>query len=94
MIRMSLHDYYRNAASSIRAEIEKMEADRLIHTEKSEMVEYFLQKYKLPILEKDDSRDIHVEHGQGYRSTIPVRVHYPLKPADKIIQTAQSKPST
>jgi hypothetical protein len=93
MIHMSLHDYYRNAASSIRAEIEKMEADRLIHTKKSEIVEYFLQKYKLPILEKDNSRDIQVEYGQGYHSTIPVRVHYPLKSADKIIQTAQSRPS-
>jgi hypothetical protein len=89
---MYLHDYYGNATSSIRAEIEKMEAGRLIHTEKSAMVEYFLEKYRLPILEKDDSRDIQVEYGQGYRSTIPVRVHYPLKPADKIIQTAQSIP--
>jgi hypothetical protein len=93
MICMSLHDYYRNATSSIRTEIEKMEADRLIHTEKSEIVEYFLKKYKLPILEKDDSREIEVERGQGYGSTIPVRVHYPVKPADKIIQTVQSRPS-
>ena len=91
---MSLHDYYRNATSSIRVEIEKMEAGRLIHTEKCAIVEYFLQKYMLPILEKDDSRDMQVEYGQGYCSAIPVRVHYPLKPADKIIQTAQSRPST
>lgn len=90
---MSLHDYYRNAASSIRQEIKEMEADRLIHTERSEIVEYFLQKYKLPILEKDDSRDIQVERGMGYQSTIPVRVHYPLKPANRIIETALSKPS-
>jgi hypothetical protein len=93
MICMSLHDYYRNAALSIRAEIEEMEADRLIHTERSEIVEYFLQKYKLPILEKDDSRDIQVERGKGYQSTIPVRVHYPLKPANRIIETARSRPS-
>jgi hypothetical protein len=91
---MSLHDYYRNATSSIRAEIEKMESDRLIHIEKSRIVEYFLKKYKLPILEKDDSRDIQVERGKGYRAraTIPVTVHYPLKPANKIIETAQRKP--
>lgn len=93
MISMSLNDYYRAAYSSIRAELQEMETARLIHTEKSEIVEYFLQKYKLPILEKDDSRDIQVEHGRGYRSTIPVRVQYPLKPADKIVQTAQSQPS-
>ena len=90
---MSLHDYYRNAALSIRAEIEEMEADRLIHTERTEIVEYFLQKHKLPILEKDDSRDIQVERGKGYQSTIPVRVHYPLKPANRIIETARGKPS-
>lgn len=93
MTCMTFDDYYRNAASSIRAEIEKMEADRLIHTEKSDIVKYFCQKYKLPILEKDDSRDIQVEHGTSYHSTMTVSVRYPLKPADKIIGTAQRKPS-
>jgi hypothetical protein len=94
MICMSLHDYYGNAALSIRAEIEAIEADRLVHTEKSEIVEYFLQKYKLPILEKDDSRDIQVERGVRHLSTIEVGVNYPLKPAQRIIETAKRRPRT
>lgn len=90
---MTISDYFSNMGRRIVAEIEKLDAEYVVSVDKKELLEYFDGKYCLPLLEKDENRDIEYERGQTARDTIPLKIIYPLKPKERVSDTAVRRPS-
>lgn len=91
---MTISNYFSNMGKRIVTEIEKLDAEYVVSVDKKKLLEYFDSKYCLPLLEKDENRDIEYERGQTAGNIIPLKIIYPLIPKERVSDTAARRPSS
>jgi len=77
---MSLGEYYGNIIVQIKREIEQNPEEYLLTVDPEELVEYYTQKYSLPLIENDENRKITLKKEKSRYGRAPLRVYYPIVP--------------
>lgn len=84
---MSIEEYYQNAINKIKNEVNELDEEQLLGTDTDELVQYFFDKYSLPLIEKDTKRETTVRKltsSSAYRNTMTLEISYPLIMKDRI----------
>ena len=79
---MSLYEYYSQAIQTVREEIRQKEETYILGVSTDELVEYYLAKFSLPLIEKSPDRDPIIEKGKsqssGWTSYLSFTIKYPI----------------
>jgi len=101
----SINDYFDLVIAKAKEEISSKNEEYMLGVDANELVEYYVSRDELPIVEKDEHRDLTIEQMKPVvrmlgLSDIPIsrdihlRIHYPIKPYDKIEEVIERRAST
>ena len=81
---LSISDYFQNAENTIKRKIEAYSDEEIVRIIDEGKFDKFLQRYLLPLIEKDDSRKIELDKGKSSYGTILLKVLYPVISKEKL----------
>jgi len=99
----SIDDYYEQKLANARREILSKGDSFILSVDLTELIDYYYDKDSLPLIEKDQSREIDYEQKSYMRRTtsgLPIArslvltIRYPIIPRDKITEVLQRRSST
>jgi len=94
----TIKDYYANALHNAKMEIDSNSESYLLGVNTDELVQYYLDKYQLPLIERDCSREIAYEKQKSVfersSSKIPIKIFYPIIVKDRLAEAILKQSST
>ena len=99
----SINDYYEQILQNARRKILSKGDQYILQVELTKLIDYYYDKYSLPLIEKDNTREIDYEQQSYIRRTpsgIPIgrslrlTIRYPIIPHDRMIEVLRRKSST
>ncbi len=84
---VNIQQYYETSKDKIKREIENTAEEEIIYTNKDELVNYYFNKYKLPLIEIDSGKNEEVKkeksENYGYRDYYVFTLTVPIIPNEK-----------
>jgi hypothetical protein len=76
--------YYENAIRNSKNDMNAKKDEFLLTVNSRELADYYYQKYALPLIERDSTREIEYrQEGTAYSETL-IKILYPINPKEKI----------
>ena len=91
---MTISDFFEIIIKGIKRKIEEYDEEDLLNTNADELTAYFSKKYSLPLIEKDETREVYVEKGRASYGRVPLKVYYPIKPNENLFEVFRHHAST
>ena len=88
---MSISQYYYSAIATAEREIKQTYEEELLHTDSEQVARYYFNKYELPLIQKDNTREIEVRKGKSLNEEIHVEISYPIIVEKGILDVPRSK---
>lgn len=101
----TINDYYNDAIQRAKSDIDSKPEVYLLGVKANELVQYYVKKFQLPLIERDDSREITYEKEKAIMRRvrnmpfpigrdIPLKIFYPVIPKAGFKEVIQKQSST
>lgn len=101
----NINDYYNGVIQRAKSDIDSKPEAYLLGVKANELVQYYVNKFQLPLIERDDSREITYEKEKAIMRRvrnmpfpigrdIPLKIFYPIIPKARLKEVIQKQSST